>query len=71
MRTTAINQKDSIYISKRRKIIIEAYKDCIVCRENQDQQKQDLIEGQLKLSDVKVTFYIHENCKARIIERLF
>ena len=71
MRTTAINQKDSIYISKRRKIIIEAYKDCIVCRENQDQQKQDLFEGQLKLSDVKVTFYIHENCKTKFLEQMF
>mgnify|MGYP003133175041 CR=1 FL=1 len=61
-----LNKLDSIFINKRRKIVIEGHKSCVVCK-----KENNLIEGQLKLSDVKVTFYIHENCKTKFLEQMF
>jgi len=60
----AINKTDSIYVSSRRKIVIETPEDiCIVCKGVNPGERR-----QIKSTDTTLIFSIHDSCKENLIK---
>jgi len=60
----AINKTDSIYVSSRRKIVIETPEDiCIVCKGVNPGERR-----KIKSTDTTLIFSIHDSCKENLIK---